>query len=134
VYGPWGDHQRSLIQSFFFPKIYENPTELYKSQLRPHETFDTKIKFLEKTSWLFPFIRTPQTPKEKLERKGIQQVLSWTFDKGSNINWRTAMGAQNDQGSTTNIHFDIHRLHITTSNTNAIFGEAQHAKVCMHTD
>jgi hypothetical protein len=130
VYGPWGDHQRAIIQEFFFPKTYEDNVELYRSPLRTHDTFDVRIQFLEETTWILPFIRTPQTLKEKSENKGFQQVLSCTVGKDSNIFWRTSMGAQSELGSITNIYFNINELVMKTSNTNAALANIKQAKVC----
>ncbi|KAG2375191.1 hypothetical protein C9374_010195 [Naegleria lovaniensis] len=131
VYGPWGDHQRALLQAFFFPPLYENAKYYRKTSGRQRraEKFDVEFYFMEKTTWMFPFIRTPKTLKEKKENKGNQEVLTMIFEKNSFLHWSGDMFASLTTNETvTNIDFNFPGMTLVTSNTKVAFGEAEIGK------
>ncbi|EFC42477.1 predicted protein [Naegleria gruberi] len=131
VYGPWGDHQRALLQAFFFPPLYENAKYYRKTagRQRKSEKFDVEFYFNEKTTWVFPFIATPKTLREKKENKGDEQILTMIFDKNSFLHWSGDMYASLATNETiTNIDFNFPGMSLITSNTQATFGESEIGK------
>lgn len=150
IYGPWADHQRSLIQGFFFPRTFENPTVIRNQTgigLRQPEFFALRLVFQHETNWNFPYIRSPRTKEEVIMRKGKQERLSIVLQPQSYILWNTAMGAvehgahdfkiNGTEFVQTNIHFHLLGAKLITTNTGASFGEASLLKVlisCSITD
>lgn len=131
-YGPWADHQRSLLMSFFYPYTYEDVPVIKQEvgKLRKALRFDIRIVFENETAWVFPFRRYPQTPEEKKEGIGKEEVLSIAFDNGSTILWSSSNGPTQEGGSyTTEVSVNLVAPICSTSCTNAVFVEAASGEV-----
>lgn len=131
-YGPWADHQRSLLMSFFYPYTYEDVPVVKQEvgKLRKPLRFDIRLQFENETAWLFPFRRYPQTPEEKKAGVGNEEVLSIAFDRGSSILWSYSYGPTQEGGSySTEVAINLVAPICSTSCTNAVFVEAASGEV-----
>eukprot|EP00818_Percolomonas_sp_WS_P004812 CAMPEP_0117448828 /NCGR_PEP_ID=MMETSP0759-20121206/7614_1 /TAXON_ID=63605 /ORGANISM="Percolomonas cosmopolitus, Strain WS" /LENGTH=3481 /DNA_ID=CAMNT_0005241251 /DNA_START=477 /DNA_END=10922 /DNA_ORIENTATION=+ len=126
TYGPWGDHQRTLLQEFFFPKTYKelDPLTLEEGERIGTEYFDLTIIFKQKSVWKLPFTRTPEREEEKQRGRGKQELLEVHFDAGSSILWRSP-NLRRDSGSKIDININFKNVKAITTNTGAVFGEAE---------
>ena len=48
-----------MVQSFFFPKTYDN-AENIEQQIGAPRKNELTVKFNDETIWVYPFIRTPR--------------------------------------------------------------------------
>ncbi|KAL9658548.1 hypothetical protein ABK040_006087 [Willaertia magna] len=131
IYGPYADHQRTILQNFFFPPLYENSKTIKKvpGRQRKSEKFDVAFYFNEKVTWYFPFIRTPKTMREKQENKGDKEVFTLGFEKNSFLHWCGDLFASNETNDiVTNIYFSLPGVAMRSSNTQAIFAEGEIGK------
>lgn len=126
VYGPWADHQRSLIQYFFSPYSYDDQIKIEQipSRLRMIERFDTNIHFNKEFTWSFPFKRAPRTQREKDTNKPNREAFTVRFGAGSSILWSSPQGALDANGSNLIVDIRINNFIVQTTNTHAIFGES----------
>lgn len=134
MYGPWADHQRSIVQSFFYPRTFEDVPAIRNviGKPRPYHAFDVRMFFNHPTTWIFPFIRTPRTPEEKATKKAKQENFKLKFQPGSKIIWSSANGPLNNEKTyTTHIKLKMNDVVVETTNNNASFIEAKMGEVML---
>lgn len=126
LYGPWSDHQRAIIQEFLSPKTYKNIEKLVFEEGAPVgiENFDLYILFKYPILWRIPFIRTPEREEEKKRGKGKLETFDVKIDGGSHLKIKYPLLLR---GSTSSIEvmIDFKNVSAITSNTKALFGEAE---------
>lgn len=86
-YGPWINHQRALIQKWFFPTDYEN-RKIYQPEPgtpRQHAALITNITFSKITKFTIPFSEFTQVLKYFITRLLIFFFLSNSREGKKNI-------------------------------------------------
>lgn len=130
-YGPWIDHQRAIIQSYFSPPAYRNQTVWAPEagQLWPHLSFEITLDFKEAGSFRIPFRTAKQLLRQEHGSAGAAD-LKLRFDAGSSLCYNMQlMPLTAKEGTLATLQVDLLQFMLTPSRTGAVLLEADIAEL-----